>query len=587
MRHHALPLRPFLAVLVAALAACSGSNKKTTDAGVDSGPTAPVPCSPQNSPCSGSGSASCCGNLSCQSGTCQETTPPTCAPYGALCSSSLPCCEPTPPPGGWPAGSVAPNLGCLVSDAGISYCFIGGQIGDPCSASTWGCTNGLVCDSGKCALPSTGQQCPRADGGSCEAGDDCTPYANALVFYCGGAENSDPCQNWGLNCLETAAASSCPLPANSFTCMEPSVQVPPYFQIYLEPEELDPTYAETVCGQGQSACVPYPGDTAAPACGTWFLDTFDYGTYPDGGPILVPVCLETCTKPDDCGSLALDCVSGQCVPNFCYAEPDLEGDDIAGAISQAQPNAPITDNIDVLFKPCAHGGANTVCLPQDDEMWETVTAICYRVGDATAGGVGASCDPSGSRTDLGGLCQSGTLCYKGTCLPWCDTGNQTVAPCAMGQQCVVFGGALPWTTTDANGTGVCTDDCDPYVPAAQNGCPQTSSQPPFVCKPSGTDSDQFPPPGACVGGSTAPVAIGAACSPYGWLDPCVSGAVCAPNKAQNGFVCGQVCDPSPSPGVTEPSCPSSQTCTQQGPPICENDNNSANNYVCNHIGVCL
>jgi hypothetical protein len=586
LRVSALSLRPLLAVVAVALAACSGGNKTKPDSGVaDSGPTTLEFCIPQSSPCdAGTG---CCGNLSCQSGTCQETTPAPCVPYGGLCSASAKCCEPTAPTGGWPAGSVPPNLGCLASDAGISYCFIGGQVGDPCSASTWGCTNGLSCTSGKCQVPITGQICPPATGTTCNAGDDCSAYASSLVYYCGGSQNSDPCQNSGLNCVQTAQlGGSCPLASHTFTCMEPSVQNPPYFQIYLEPEELSPTYAQTLCGTG-SDCVPAPGDTAAPTCGTWFVDTFLYGTYPDSGPITIPVCMEACTKPDDCGSLALDCVSGQCVPNFCYAQPDLENDDIAGAITQAQPNAPVTDNIDVLFKPCAHGGPNTVCLPQDDEMYYTVTGICYRVGGAGAGGPGASCDPSGARTDLGGLCQSGTLCYKGTCLPWCDTGNQTVAPCAANQQCVVFGGELPWSTADANGTGVCTEDCDPYQPAAQNSCPQVSGQPPYVCKPAGTDSDQFPSPGACVGGSTAPAAVGATCSPYGWLDPCVSGAACAPNKAQNGFVCGQICDPSPSPGVTEPACPTGQTCTPQGPPICQNANNSATNYVCNHIGVCL
>jgi hypothetical protein len=475
----------------------------------------------------------------------------------------------------------------MATDAGISYCFIGAQSGDPCSASTWGCANSLVCQSGKCEIPSTGEEC---DGGnSCSIGDDCSAYATEI--YCEGVDNGDPCQNFGLDCEETAAlGSSCPL-TNSFTCLEPAVYPPPEFPVASE--DLS-TYS--VCS-AQSVCQPSAGDSAQAICGNFFVEGEDPATLviePDP----VPVCVEACTKPDDCGSLAWDCVTlngtSECVPNYCYAQADVENDNIAAAISQAQPNAPVTDNINVLFQPCAHGGPNTVCLPQNDDTWNTTTGICYRVGGAGTGGVGASCDPAGSRSDLGGICASGSLCFKGTCLPWCDTGNQTVAPCAKSQQCVAVEGQLPSSTANANGTGVCTEDCDPYLPADQNSCAQVSGQPPYYCKPSGTDSDQFPPPGACIGGSTAPDAVGATCNPYGWLDPCVSGAACAVNKAQNGFVCGQICDPSPSPGVTEPACPTGQNCISQGPPICENDNNSANpdagfssDYECYHIGVCL
>jgi hypothetical protein len=484
----------------------------------------------------------------------------------------------------------------MATDAGISICFIGAQLGDPCGASQWGCTNGLACVSGSCQLPSTGLQCPSTrDAGNCLAGDDCSAFA-AFVYQCSASGNGpdcpdgddcDPCQNWGLNCEQTAeVGSTCASLAKGFTCMPPAVYPPPEFPLA---EEALSTYSD--CTAGQSVCQPDPGDTAQPTCGSFFIE----GENADGGlaPYPVPVCVEACTTGDDCGSLAWDCVGGECVPNYCYAQNDVEGDDISSVLTQGQPNA-VTASVSVLFQPCANSGANTVCLPQNDNTWNTTTGICYRVGGPGSGGVGASCDPSGVRSDLGGLCQSGTLCFKGTCLPWCDTGNQTIAACAKNQQCVAVGGQLPSSTANANGTGVCTEDCDPYLPAAQNSCPQTSGQPPSYCKPSGTDSDQFPSPGACVGGSTAPVAIGATCNPYGWLDTCVSGAVCTQNKAQNGFACGQVCDPQPTPGVTEPTCASGTTCTPQGPPICEDDNNSVNpdagftgNYECYHIGVCL
>ncbi|MHB1846777.1 MAG: hypothetical protein ACYCWW_18300, partial [Deltaproteobacteria bacterium] len=376
-RHFALAL----ALSALNLLGCPGPSKcdpgrACADAGQpDAGPTF---CAPQGSPCASS--AACCGNLSCTNGSCAEATPPACAAFGAPCSETQPCCVTPPPDGGWPTGSVPPNPGCFAIDGGLSVCFIGEQIGDPCSASTWGCANELVCTKGSCALPSTGQQCPSSrDGGQCLPGDDCTNAINTQ-------NPTDPCSQWGLDCLAGTT---------SYLCLEPEVLLPPSFPAA---QELTQTYS--VCAPGLSDCQPSPGDTAPVTCGTFFNE---------GNP-QISVCLETCKTGDDCGSLALDCVNGQCVPNYCYAEADQVGTDVAGIISSYQGTTVATDP-KTLFQPCAHGGPNTVCLPQNDNVWNTTTAICYRVGAASAGGVGASCDPSGARSNLGALCQSGTLCY--------------------------------------------------------------------------------------------------------------------------------------------------------------------------------
>ncbi len=585
----ALPWKVWLsgsALLALALAACPGP-KPSPDGGTPDAGSGPKYCGAEGSPCQGN--ADCCGhNLTCQSGSCQPSSPVACSTYGGLCGSGGPsCCVTRPPDGGWPDGSVPPVLGCFVPDAGSAVCIMGVQPGDPCGVGLWGCTNGLTCIKGSCQTPPpTHVACPRADGG-CEVGDDCSSFAQAFFQNCSPTANSDPCIESGLDCVQTAAqAQSCN--DTGFTCQEPSVIAPPNFPLVQAPQ------AYSLCSD-QSACQPIPGDVAAPVCGSFFVAN------PTAIGITAQptqVCVEACQTGDDCGSLAWDCVSGVCVPNYCYAEPDSQGDDIAASLSQGQPNAPVSDKLAVLFQPCAHGGPNTVCLPENDNNWNTTVGVCYRVGDATGGGPGASCDPSGARDDPAGLCQSGNLCFKGTCLPWCDTGNASVASCASGQSCVAIGGALVSSTANDNGTGVCTEGCDPYVTAAANGCPVGhDGQPPWVCKPSGTDNDVFPSPGVCVGGRESPIAVGQGCDPYGWVDPCVSGAVCTLNQTADGgtgypgvasqFVCAQICDPSPSPNFTVPpgSCPGTTTCEPLGPPLCQNDNNA--NFTCTHVGACL
>ncbi|MHB1846778.1 MAG: hypothetical protein ACYCWW_18305, partial [Deltaproteobacteria bacterium] len=176
------------------------------------------------------------------------------------------------------------------------------------------------------------------------------------------------------------------------------------------------------------------------------------------------------------------------------------------------------------------------------------------------------------------------------CLPWCDIGNQSIAPCAAGQVCVSVGGALVSSTANDNGTGVCTEGCNPYLDASHDSCAQgPSGTPRRLCKAAGSDNDIFPSPGVCVGGSPSPTALGQPCDPFGWVDPCPSGAICAAEPKGNGFVCAQLCDPSPSPGSPpqQSGCPSGLACSGLGPPTCLQPTNAKNGYACYHVGACL
>jgi hypothetical protein len=449
----------------------------------------------------------------------------------------------------------------LASGGGV--CFIGVSVGDPCGAGQWGCANGLVCSGGSCQFPTSGLVCPRADGG-CGLGDDCY---NALVAAINSGSGNDPCFVGGLDCVQSAT---------SYICNQPEVLPPPYFPLL----EISQDYS--ICDPTQSLCTPYPGDPAATGCGTVYFEALNAQQKIIAAP--APVCEERCQQPDDCGSLAQDCIGGFCVPNYCYAQPDQTGLDVAALLTTAL-GVPVSSDAGVLFQPCAHGGPNTLCLPQNDNGWNTTTGVCYRVGGPDAGGVGASCDPAAPRTNQGALCREGTFCMKGTCYPWCDTGGSI--PCSGSQTCVPVQGALISSTANPHGAGVCLDNCNLYQDAAHNGCPAAPcGSPQALCKPSGVDSDVFPVPGICVGGPAAPVAVGQSCDPYGRVDPCVSGAVCSVTLAGTSFVCAQVCDPAPSPAVenTTPSCPAPAACHGVGAPLCTN---AVSGGACKHVGVCL
>jgi hypothetical protein len=530
-----------------ALAACTGPQPSAKFPGaLDSGSCS---CAVSGESCDGF--RGCCASLSCQSGTCQPASAPACAAVGQTCSADVPCCGPA-------SGSVA---GCRALDAGVSVCVVGTQLGDPCGEGLGGCTNGLSCDAGTCAFPTTGQTCPRTTG-NCQVGDDCLAALEATLKT---NNPQDPCFSSGLVCVASPT---------SYACQAPSVEPPPYF-----PEaELSADYS--ICNTNFDNCQPYPGDQATPICGTFFL--------PGAGnqAASVPVCVEQCTTGDDCGSLAWDCVHGQCVLNYCYAHPDSSGDNVAAEITQAQGTT-VTNDPTVLYQPCGNGGPNTYCLPQNDNNWNSTTGICYRLGTPDAGVAGSACDPSGARSDPAGLCAPGNFCLKGTCFPWCDTGK--LFNCADSTlTCVSVGGALVTSTANPFGVGVCTDNCDPYVDSTQNSCaPAACGQPTRVCKPTGIDNDVFPSPGICVGGAAEAIPVGLPCDPFQWQDPCVSGAICAPETSGPPYVCAQVCDPSPSPGVTPAPCPGSGACQGMTPPLCANYTNGANGYACHHMGVCL
>jgi hypothetical protein len=539
-------------VLALALAACSSTQDKF-DGGTYPVDASICNCAGQGDPCGAQWT--CCPNLVCSNGTCQTAPGQICAALGERCSATAPCCLTPAPDGGYPPGTVPPVPGCRANDAGFSTCFVGAQLGDPCGPSLWGCTNALVCNAGgTCQFAQTADTCPHTDGGPCFEGDNC------LVGLQAGM---DTCAPWGFDCLAGAGSS--------YACQVPAVFHPPSFPIA---SGLSANYS--VCDPRRNHCEPYPGDPAPIACGSFYVPAA-------GGP--VNVCVETCQTGDDCGSLAWDCLGGQCQQNYCYAAPDSTGNDVAAQLTNIQGTPVSKVPTDVLYKPCAHGGPNTVCLPTYDSLWNTTTGLCFRVGGPDAGGIGASCKAAGPRTDLSQLCASGTMCLKGTCLQWCDT-SRLGTPCPSTQACVAVGGALITSSANPFGVGVCTETCDPTQNAANNSCPQVSCGQPYkVCKPSGIDNDIFPAPGDCVGGVDQPVAVGQSCDPTLERDPCVSGALCVSN-GQGGFACAQVCDPTPSPGVTPQACPSTQSCIGLGPPYCFNQTNRANGYACHHLGAC-
>jgi hypothetical protein len=232
----------------------------------------------------------------------------------------------------------------------------------------------------------------------------------------------------------------------------------------------------------------------------------------------------------------------------------------------------------VLFNLCANDAGLSfprACLPGYDDILNGSSGLCVRIGGAAAGGWGAFCDPNPYRNNPNGYCAFGTFCDKGTCLPWCDLGTSNFIQCPANTLCTRLPAGYPLTSTAAgttNAIGVCTQTCNPYVDAAQNGCGPYGTdggQPPVVCKFSESQNDLSPPPGICLSGVANPIPLGQPCSPFGWTDPCVSGAECV--QAIDGglaYVCAQLCDPQPSsPAITAPACPAPSTCQafQLGP----------------------
>jgi len=496
-----------------------------------------------------SSATDCCSTLTCQSGVCQQS-PSICAGYAEPCGEGLPdCCD--PPDGGL---LICSSL----NDAGLSLC-LSPMGGSNCNSDS-DCPAPYTCGQGTCTFATSGDSCDTAKTNNstyhyhspCQPGDACILNGNELTAIEENVAVSDPCLASGLACIllsESPYLGICVTPAISPQLGNPD----------------GPPFDTTVCSAKDPQCGSYytGADRTAPTCGPFLIGAPDH-------------CEESCTTGDDCDSITLDCIKGQCKPNYCYADgtaPTGSGT-AAKYYSNLQTKyggLTVSGDDSVLFQPCATGESfPTACLPQYDSLANGTTGECVRVGGDGSGSWGDPCDPNSYRNDLGGLCQFGTYCYLGTCMPWCDLGSTTDVACPTGTTCQpVPSGPLGSTALGAtHAIGACAQDCDPYVDSTQNGCqpfPVDAGQPFLGCKLSGNGSDTIPPPGNCVALVDNPIAVGDPCTPFGWLDPCVSGAKCL-QIADAGitFVCRQICDPDLSSNIAipAPACPDNQTCVQ-------------------------
>src|SRR5579863_3612246 len=129
-----------LSIASAALAGClsteSQFNIPGAESSVDFIPDASIcACSQIGDPCGIY--QQCCGNLTCQGGSCVATVQPVCAGFGEVCSAALPCCVAPAPDGGW-GQAVPPTPGCMMGTGSTGICTIGVNVGDPCGAGKWG-----------------------------------------------------------------------------------------------------------------------------------------------------------------------------------------------------------------------------------------------------------------------------------------------------------------------------------------------------------------------------------------------------------------------------------------------------------------
>jgi hypothetical protein len=337
----------------------------------------------------------------------------------------------------------------------------------------------------------------------------------------------------------------------------------------------------TGCNPSNNLCAPLNGSaqsTASVCASFWGANNGN------------PVCMQGCQTSSDCTSLAENCVNGACVPVICWAD-DVATPGAVAYYNSLQKSPVVSADTSVLFEPCADiGGAPSYCLPQFDNTINAASGLCFRVGGATAGGLGAACDGNLYGNDPSSLCAPGFLCDQGTCLQWCDVDDKYVSPCTGNDTCIV-NHALPLVInkTIARGAGVCAQQCDPYNPAGPdgNGCgPITNlaactAQDP-MCKLTGEDTNLSPPPGLCINGVANPIAIGSICDPVSaWADPCVSGAVCTGEIDGGSYICTQLCDVHPNGGAAS-SCVAPATCH---PLSCPNAPNGSG--LCTHRGFCL
>ncbi len=543
----------------------TGGSDGGHDAGLDAGPHY---CGSIGANCP---AVACCGNLSCGAGTCQPSGP-ICAGYAEPCGGGVSCC-----------GGDGGPLACIsLGDGGLSLCISGG-FGAPCASSagcaapTSACQDGGPGTGAFCTYPSTGTTCTS---GPCQPGDDCTAAANAIYNTRQATAVNDPCFASGLTCT---------LVGNNAVCVKPPVAHPPSF-----PNTGGSPFDDTVCNLAGASCVadPYGASRTAQVCGSYFVETT--GFLPGNNH-----CLDKCAVDDDCSSLAEQCVGGVCVPDYCFAAGTVTLTNgmtptLASFLSPASVGvggSTVSADPTVLFNPCpSDGGTPTACLPQYDQATNGSAGWCVRVGTGDAGGWGALCDPSSYRNNPSGYCAPGNFCDKGTCLPWCDLGTTAFLQCPANTACSRLPGGSVLNSTSAgvtNSLGVCTQPCNPYLDSTQNSCeafPLDGGQPHQVCKFSESQNDMNPPPGMCLAGVEHPLAIGQPCSPFGWVDPCVSGAQCVSQSATTdggalGYVCAQLCDPhASSAAVNAPACPAPTTCQAFLLSACQGN--------CAHEGAC-
>jgi hypothetical protein len=518
------------------------------DSGIDAGPL-PECCAPAGSSCA---MVACCGNLTCISGTCAQPLP-ACAGYAQACTSTSDCCSAGSADAGLPQMTCSP-----LDNAGNTACLYA-QGGQACGGSV-ACAPPYVClgDAG-CQVPLNTTQC-RTSSTSCQIGDDCSS-----AFTGGGV---DPCNRDGLWCA-FLGRNSVGRPIGA--CLQPFVILP-------DPQisaGFPSNYA--TCNPTKNRCQPANGTSqqTAPVCAT-------YWNAANGNP----VCLESCQTSNDCSSLAEHCVGGACVPVYCYYQDPTT----AAQYTASQGSPTVSSDALVLFQPCQiTGDSPSYCLPQFDNF--LTSGLCFRVGVAGAGGLGAACNPRMYGNDPSSLCAAGFLCEHGTCVPWCDLDDKYVAPCKQNTQgnigCATNPNLpLPQSGSVTRATGVCIEECSPYQPDsdAGSGCqPLTedltcTAQIP-LCKLTGNDGDLIPAPGVCVNGIGNPLPVGALCNPVsGWADPCVTGALCQSQLDGGSFACFQICDPKPATTPPPPSCPAPTHCQAFG---CATDTG-----FCKHQGIC-
>jgi hypothetical protein len=156
---------------------------------------------------------------------------------------------------------------------------------------------------------------------------------------------------------------------------------------------------------------------------------------------------------------------------------------------------------------CANGGMNTVCKQDIQPRAET----CNLLDD--------DCDGIIDNPDAPGLCPSGEVCYQGTCIPPCSTGEFPCTP--------------PYICDDSD--GLCKD------PACMNA----------NCNP-----DQVCYRGECIGGCDNVVCPpGQVCQIGNCIDPC-QGITCGSGQVCEGGACLAAC------GCRD--CPSGKTCSSDG-----------------------